>query len=136
MTASVNRHLKILIAGRESKGKQHAKHKDKFVGGTYTSEHLTAEKGRLEQIIADYDPQEFPCRYNSSTGQMYHSDNCISNIIDIIDGVKCPEQTYYETERELACLKTRPFLTLAFSDPGIAAVNDLLGGERVINNNP
>jgi len=120
--------VEILIAGPELKGKQRTKHK-RFVG-TYTTEDLTAEKGRLEQTIASYDPQEFPCPYNPSTGQV----NCFSSCISYqLDGIICPEQTLYQAQRELSRLSMRPFLTLAFSDPGVAAVNGLLDGEGVIN---
>ncbi|PMD52179.1 uncharacterized protein K444DRAFT_709177 [Hyaloscypha bicolor E] len=83
--------VEISIAGRELKCKQQTKHK-RFVG-TYTTEDLAAEKGRLEQIIASYDPQEFPCPYNPSTGQV----NCFSSCISYkLDGIICPERTLYQ----------------------------------------
>ncbi|PMD37950.1 hypothetical protein L207DRAFT_431552 [Hyaloscypha variabilis F] len=120
--------VEISIAGRELKGKQRTNHK-RFVG-TYTTEDLAAEKGRLEQTIASYDPQEFPCPYNPSTGRV----NCFSSCISYqLDGITCPEQTLYQARRELSRLNMRPFLTLAFSDPGVATVNGLLEGEGVIN---
>lgn len=124
-----DRYLKISIAGWESKGKQQTKHKGRFVG-TYTVEDVAAKKRRLEQIIANYDPQKFPCPYNPSTGQIDCFSECISYILD---EMVCPERTLYQAERELSRLKMRPFLTLAFSDPGIAAGNGLLDGEGVIN---
>jgi hypothetical protein len=86
-----NRYLKILIAGRESKGKQQTKHKGRFVS-TYTTKDLAAEKRRLKQIIANYDPQESPCQYNPSTGQMDCFSSCISYILD---GMVCLEQKLF-----------------------------------------
>jgi hypothetical protein len=127
---SANRHLKISIAGQEPKGKQHRKHQGRCIGA-YTTEDLAAKKRRLEQIIADHDPQEFPCQYNPSTGQMYCDWNCVSLFTNEI----CAETACYDAERELLRLNMRPFLTLAFSDPGIAAMNDLFNGECIINGN-
>jgi len=50
LAASINRHLKISIAGREPKGKQHKKQQGLFVG-TYTTEDLAA-KQRLHCLSA------------------------------------------------------------------------------------
>ena len=124
-----NRYHKISIAGRESKSKQGSQYKGRFVGN-YATEDLDAEKRRFEHIIASYKPQEFPCPYNPSTGQRDCFTNCISYILD---NAECPEQTLYEAQRKLSCIKMRLFLELAFSDPGLATANGLLDGKGVIN---
>jgi hypothetical protein len=48
-------------------------------------------------------------------------------------GAECPEQRLYYAERELLRLKTRPYLTLAFSCPSVAAANDLLDRDVAIS---
>ena len=120
-----NRYHKVSIAGR-------GKLKGGFVG-TYTTEDIVAEKRRLEKIIANYHPQVDEsgyCEYNPSTGVVDCSYNCISSYQE---DEECPEMEFRWTKRKLLRLnKTRPFLTLAFYDPGVAAVNKLLDGE-VIN---
>jgi hypothetical protein len=82
------------------------------------------------QIIAHYNPREFPCPCSLSTGEVDCLYDCI---LYELDGVASPEETLYEAKRELSRLKVRPLLTLAFSDLGLAAVNDLLNREGVIN---
>ena len=89
---------------------------------------MDAEK-ELERIIASYDPQECPCTYDPSTGQTGCSGSCIS---DDIPEEECPEKTLRRAQRKLLRSKMRPILTLAFSDPSIGMVNDLLDGEEVI----
>lgn len=129
--AVTDRYRKITIAGRKSKGKHESTYDGSFVGN-YTTEDLAAEKRRLEQIIADYDPQEFPCPYDLSIGQV----DCLRSRISFIgDWIVCPEKItmLYQAQRELSRLKMQPFLTLAFSDPDLVAVNGLLDGEGVIN---
>lgn len=124
-----NRYHKVSIAERE-------KCKGGFVG-TYTTEDITAEKRRLEEIIANYQPQEDNedeigyCEYSPSTGGVDCSFNCISSYQDFEE---CREMEFRRTKRKLLRLnKMRPFLALAFSDPGVAAVNNLLDGEGIIN---
>ncbi|PVH96265.1 hypothetical protein DM02DRAFT_535641, partial [Periconia macrospinosa] len=113
----------ITIAGCESQGTS----KSTFIG-TYTDDYLTAEKGRLEQIIADYVPQEFPCPYDPSTGRTACLYDCISSNIE---EEECPEQKLHYAERDLLRFRMRPYLTLAFSCPSIAAANGLLDGEDI-----
>lgn len=51
----------------------------------------------LEQIIENYQPRDFPCPYNPSTGTVDYLDNCISRILD--DHGECPEETVQVTTR-------------------------------------
>jgi hypothetical protein len=118
-----NRYHKVSIAGR-------GKRKGGFVG-TYTTEDVDAERRRLEEIITNYQPQVDGfdcCEYNPSTGGVDCSSDCISGIVDFAE---CPEREFCRAARKLSRLKMRPFLTLAFSDPGVAAANKLLDGEVV-----
>jgi hypothetical protein len=122
-----NSDLKISIARRESQSTSKGTSKDTFIG-TYKDDYLVAEKGRLEQTIADYTPQEFPCPYNPSTGRTACLYECITSTID---EVGCPEQELHHAERELLRLEMRPYLTLAFSYPSVAAANDLLDRDDI-----
>jgi len=120
----------ISIIGRESAGKQKPKQNGSFIG-TYTDEDLASEKQRLEQIIDNYRPQQFPCPYNFATGETDCSrEDCVSSALE--DEEECPERRLHRAKRELSRLKLRPFLTKAFSDPGLAALNDFLLWEDVI----
>jgi hypothetical protein len=91
--------------------------------GMYTTEDLDAERRRLEEIITSYRPQEPPCQYNLSTGRVDCFLHCVSYIID---DAECPEQEYYDAQRELSRLDTRSLLTLSFSDARLAALNGFL----------
>ncbi|RFU24975.1 hypothetical protein B7463_g11362, partial [Scytalidium lignicola] len=120
--------VKISIAGREPNGDRKPRNSDRYIG-TY-NDNLESEIKQQEQIIANYEEQEYPCPYNPSTGIVECNDSCISSILD----VPCPMRRYYKAERKLKELKMRPFLTLAFSNPDIGETNALLGRE-VINSN-
>lgn len=110
----------------EARRKQ--EYKDSFIG-MYKIEDLTAKSRQLKQIIAHYNLREFPCTYNLSTGKVNCLYDCISYQFDVV----CPKETLYKAKRKLSLLKTHPLLMLAFSDPELAAVNDLLNREGVIN---
>jgi hypothetical protein len=91
-------------------------------------EDLAVKKQCLENIVAEYEPQEWPCAYDLSTGLVDCSFDCISFMAD----VECPEKKVFRAQRELSALNMRSFLKLAFSSPDLAAENDLLKGEDVI----
>ena len=78
---------------------------------------------RLEEKVAGYTPEEFPCYYDATTGKV----NCFPDC-DSWYGFdsECPVDTLYSARRELARMSMRRFLARAFSDPEIARGNDLL----------
>ncbi|GIC86081.1 uncharacterized protein Aud_002443, partial [Aspergillus udagawae] len=45
---------------------------------------------------------------------------------------ECPKQKYYDVQRELSRLDTRPLLTLFFSDARLAALNGFLNREGLM----
>lgn len=96
--------------------------------GMYTKKDLQNEKKRLERIIDNYRQQDDPCQYNLSTGSVDCWETCVSSIID----VECPEKVKYDAERQLENLETHRLMTLAFSDPELASLNDFLQGENVV----
>jgi hypothetical protein len=120
---------KISIAGWETRG-EGSKYKDRYIG-VYEIEDLTAQRKKLEQIIADYTPLEPRCSYNSSRGTVNCLSNCFSNYVD--EKCPCPEQTFHEAQRNLSRINLRQFLTMEFSEPGLAKYNGVLDGENVIN---
>ena len=95
-----HRSLKVSIAGQELIRNQQSTYKKWFIG-TYTTDDLLPEKKRLEQIIVDYQPQQFPCPYDSFIGCVNCFESCISSILD---DEECPEKRLYEAERELSSL--------------------------------
>lgn len=112
--------MKISIIGSDVK---HAP--ESTFTGTYINDDLDAMKSKCEQIINGYIPREDECSYDPSIGQVDYWNDCYS--YDIV----CPEKELYHARRELSRLKMRPCLTLAFSYPRIAALNDLLEGENI-----
>ncbi|PKX89302.1 uncharacterized protein P174DRAFT_435409 [Aspergillus novofumigatus IBT 16806] len=101
---------KVSIAGLRSEGNM----QPVFVG-MYTEEDLGAERRQLEEVITNYQPQDYPCKYNLST-----------------DDAECPEEKYHEAQRRLSLLDTRSLLTLFFSDARLAALNGLLNREGLV----
>ncbi|KAL2820862.1 hypothetical protein BDW59DRAFT_181387 [Aspergillus cavernicola] len=123
--------IEVSIAGQDSIQFEGATPTAKFIG-TYSFNDTFSEQKRLEKVIEDYQPQEFPCAYDSDTGYVNCSMNCITRLLD---DAKCPERTRYKAERKLASLHKGPFLKLAFLDPNIATLNPLLNKEGVILRN-
>jgi hypothetical protein len=88
------------------------------------------KRSKLEDKIANYEPQDFPCPYNPSTGTVdCFINNCISCMADDIE---CPERCFYESQRQILHLKRRPLLTQAFSNGNVAKANNLLRKERLV----
>ncbi|RAK90091.1 hypothetical protein BO79DRAFT_227041 [Aspergillus costaricaensis CBS 115574] len=98
--------------------------------GIYNSEDSVAKRKHLEQVIADYKPQDWPCPYKASTGAVYCHDDCVTSYADYAE---CPERTKFRAERELSLLSLRPILTQCFFQAKIAAHNHLLSRERLIH---
>ncbi|OJI83167.1 hypothetical protein ASPTUDRAFT_57124 [Aspergillus tubingensis CBS 134.48] len=111
-----------LASGRRSTGIEYV--------GIYNSEDLVAKRKHLEQVIADYKPQDWPCPYKASTGAVYCHDDCVTSYADYAE---CPERTKFRAERELSLLSLRPILTQCFFQAKIAAHNHLLSRERLIH---
>ena len=88
------------------------------------------EKLRLENAIAEYQPQEYPCQYDSSTGSTQCWSECISYHADFI---KCPERDLHIAQRKLLRHKMLAFLGLAFRDPKLATGNDLFEDWNLIH---
>jgi hypothetical protein len=92
-------------------------------------------KGPLRITIPPGDESGY-CKHNPSTGEVdccytCCCDTCLCSVAQLHE---CPEEMFRWRKRKLLRLnKTRPFLTLALSDPGIAAVNNLLDTTGVIN---
>jgi hypothetical protein len=76
----------------------------------------------LEHLVTGYVPQEWPCPYNSSTGQTDCNDCCVS--LDIPE-IECPERVFYRAKRRLSCIRRRAFLKLAFSNINFSTSYDL-----------
>ncbi|PWY82687.1 hypothetical protein BO83DRAFT_385284 [Aspergillus eucalypticola CBS 122712] len=98
--------------------------------GIYNSEDLVAKRKHLEQVIADYKPQDWPCPYDISTGSVVCLYDCVTSYADYVE---CPERTKFRAERELSLLSLRPILTQCFFQAKIAAHNHLLSRERLIH---
>lgn len=84
----------------------------------------------MEQIIADYEPQRWPCPYDTSTGTVNCLDECVTTYAD---DMECPERMKYKAERELSLLSLRHILTQCFFQAEIAAHNTLLNREGLIH---
>ncbi|BCS04873.1 uncharacterized protein AKAW2_80674A [Aspergillus luchuensis] len=111
-----------LARGRRSTGIEYV--------GIYNCEDLVAKRKHLEQVIADYKPQDWPCPYKASTGAVYCHDDCVTSYADYAE---CPERTKFRAERELSLLSLRPILTQCFFQAKLAAHNHLLSRERLIH---
>jgi hypothetical protein len=98
--------------------------------GSYKKEDVAAQKKRWEQVIAENMPSEYMCWYNSSTGEVDCDDECPALFSDEF---ACPEAIYHNTERALSRLNMRRFLTLAFSDPNLAKVNNFIPRDLVMS---
>lgn len=94
----------------------------------YATEDLHTEKRRLEGIIENYQEQDFPCPYDTSTGVVDCLHGCVSDSLD----VQCPERLLIEAERKLQNLETRPLMKLAFFDPSLATLNEFLKREGLV----
>ncbi len=121
---------KISIAGSKPEINNQSTNNIEYVGMHKSEDHLTKRKN-LEQIIENYQPQDFPCPYNPSTGTVDCLDNCISRIID--EYGECPEKTLYRSQRGLVQLDIRKLLTQLFFHAELAALNCLLNKEGLIN---
>ncbi|RMZ46441.1 hypothetical protein CA14_008224 [Aspergillus flavus] len=98
--------------------------------GLYREAEPANKRSELEDNIAHYEPQDFPCQYNPSTGKVNCSRNyCVSCIADDIE---CPENRLYESQRQLLHLIRRPLLTQAFSNENVANGNSLLKNEKLL----
>lgn len=86
--------------------------------------------GQWERAVDNYEPQEFPCAYNPSTGSTNCFVDCVSYQSDFAD---CPEQELYHAQRQLLRSRMQPFLKLTFSNPTLAAGNDLLKDNGLVN---
>ncbi|OGM39139.1 hypothetical protein ABOM_012250 [Aspergillus bombycis] len=60
--------VEISIAGKDQRGITNPILRNRYVG-MFTKENIRAQKKELEQTIHDYQPQEYPCSYNPSTGE-------------------------------------------------------------------
>lgn len=112
---------KISIAGQKL-ANDHRSTGIEYVG-IYNSEDLVAKRKHLEQVIADYKPQDWPCPYDVSTGIVVCLDDCVTSYADYAE---CPERTKFRAERELSLLRLRPIFTHCFLKAEIAAHNHLL----------
>lgn len=121
---NTNRLAQVSIAGRNSKSLSDSE----FIG-SYTEEDIETQKQRLEQKVAEYMPQEFPCSYDPETGRTDCFNDCVSWVGY---GLECPEETFHSAERGLRRLNMRQFLALAFSDPSIAKGNDFFADDILL----
>ena len=99
--------------------------------GAYSDECLEKDMNRLKTNINNYEPQEWPCPYNLSTGTIDCTIHCLSSNIPEFD-VECPERRKFTLERRLDQLMSRSLLHLLFEDPKLAVGNDLLKDEELI----
>jgi hypothetical protein len=99
--------------------------------GTYSRDRRVIARHRLEEAIANYVPQEWPCFYNERLGMTECNSDCVSN-----SGlnVPCPEQELFDAERKLRRLRMGDLRRFAFDDSCIADVNSLLEDEDIIYN--
>lgn len=98
--------------------------------GLYREAEPPNKRSELEDNIANYKPQDFPCPYNPSTGKA----NCFTNycISCIVDDMECPENRLYESQRQLLHLIRRPLLTQAFTNENVANGNSLVKNEKLL----
>lgn len=96
--------------------------------GIFSEENLTLVKSPLQKIIAEYEPQEWPCFYDEKYGETRCTVDCVTN-----SGATaaCPEQELFNAERKLQQVKMRGLKRLAFNYPEIAEANRLLKGENI-----
>ena len=98
--------------------------------GLYREAEPANKRSELEDNIANYKPQDFPCPYNPSTGKANCSTNyCISCIVD---DMECPENRLYESQRQLLDLIRRPLLTQAFTNENVANGSNLVKNEKLL----
>lgn len=120
---------KISIAGQDQRSTKNPKFRNRYVG-EFTKEDLCAEKQRLEQDIDGYQPQEYPCPYNPTIGEVNCTDECRS--WSDWDS-RCPEDRLFEAKRNLARLNLRSQLKFPFTQPHSAALFDLLSRELILS---
>lgn len=96
--------------------------------GAFFKDNITSEMTRLQDDIANYVPQEWPCAYNCALGTIECDHTCVSGIVD----VPCPEKEVFASERKLLRLKMSSFRRLAFMHPDIATVNTVLDRENTV----
>ena len=101
LVAMAHGFCKTSIAGREHNHKRKSGVNGGFVG-LYTIEDLDGERKRLEHAINNYEPQNFPCPYNSRSGRPSCSPDCVTAFIDCMG---CPEGILYEAQRKLSRVK-------------------------------
>lgn len=96
--------------------------------GTIFKDDITSETRRLQDVIANYVPQEWPCAYNYALGTMDCDPTCVTGSLD----VPCPEKELFDTERKLLRLRMNAFRRLAFMEPDIATINSVLDRENTM----
>lgn len=129
--------MKTLIAGKHTRNSEEEPNPSPLGGkvsaidyiGTFSKDDITSETSRLQEDIANYVPQEWPCLYNSEIGEAKCDMECVSYSIDV---ALCPEGELFKTERKLQKIQMRAFRRLAFMNPEIAEVNSLLDGESLV----
>lgn len=92
-----------------------------YIGAIFKDD-IASDRSRLENDIANYVPQEWPCAYNYTLGTIDCDPTCVTGSLD----VPCPEKEIFNTQRKLLRLKMNGFRRLAFMEPGIATVHSLL----------
>jgi hypothetical protein len=98
--------------------------------GMHRTEDLDGQRRLFEKIITKYRSLDPLCEYNPSTGRVVRFEgDCLS---DKMEDEECPKQKYYDVQRELSRLDTRPLLTLFFSDARLAALNGFLNREGLV----
>lgn len=98
-----------------------------YVGKMYKDD-VASEMSQLQDDIANYVPQEWPCAYISELGSVQCDMTCVSGTLD----VPCPEKMLFDQERKLLQLKMAPFRRLALTQPDITAVNSVLDREHTV----
>lgn len=96
--------------------------------GTITRDDITSETHQVQEQIESYEPQKWPCPYNYELGIMECDFNCVSRDI----GVLCPQVDYYKQQRKLQQLHMIPFRRLAFMNPDITSINNVLGQKDIV----
>lgn len=85
--------------------------------GAFSKDNITLETSRLQEDIANYVPQEWPCWYDSEIGEAQCDMECVTYTIDV---ASCPEGELFNAERKMQKIQMRAFRRLAFINPDIA----------------